>query len=798
MAKTQFVDDNYEHIENELEQIQKCAGMYISTLGTEGALHLFKEIVNNSIDEATNVMSPCDKIEIYFDEEYQHFIVSDNGRGIKHDKMVEFCTNKHTSTKYDRTNNYYSAGCFGVGMKVTNAYSHVFSMESIREGKSKLIKFIDCELQEFDPTPAKKDEHGLTVNFIPSEKMLGPVHVTTDMCLEWLRHMSYDMPKHLTIHFYSMKGDCTEIAYDRVFKYAGLDSNVKFLATSKLEFDPINIDWEESNEPGALLLKMSFSYDKAIEEEVNDSYCNYVWTFEGGYHLNTCRSALCDFMVKAARVADPDSKYPVTAADVRKGLVMVVGCKWGSVVLAGQHKSSVTSKEIDEIGRKGIHNAIAEFFSSNNALLNKLISYYRQMSKIRLAAIQMKGIKPPKPMSVFDESAIERYIPLSDSNKKGYRELIITEGKSAAGAINKTVNHDFQAIYHTQGVLKNTAELNIAQRNKSAIPRELSQILGIEPGKPFDINNFKWNKIIFLQDADADGKNIRSLVSTDLVTWYPQLIEEGRLFAGMPPLYVFPDSTVKKYGMKKNFYYDKKEFQREYNDIISKNIRLWIFDADGTPVEQNKREIINFLELNKRYYERLLKLAETREACDPTLIEYVCDAVVEHGLGTAAMVKDLKKRLPEMVYDAESRSLVGAYESEQYGLIIDEGFMSMAEHFIDILNQNESLYVAFCNKNKDEKDIPEKITIGQFFNQIGSIYNITAEQRFKGLGEAEAMLMFATSLNPKTRKLTRLTMDDRQKAIDTVFILHGKGNKPRQARRDLIANAEITIDDLDN
>ena len=797
MAVTQFIDDHYEHIENELEQIQKCAGMYISTLGTEGALHLFKEIVNNSIDEANNIMSPCDKIDIYFNEANQHFIVEDNGRGIKHDKMVEFCTEKHTSTKYDRTNNHYSAGCFGVGMKVTNAYSRVFSMKSYREGKSKLIKFVNCELTEYPEQKIKSDKHGLVINFIPSEEILGPVHVTEDMCIEWLRHMSYDMPENLTITFFAM-GDDDKIKYHRVFTYVGLEANVKFLAVSKLEFEPININWAESEESGSLILKMSFSYDKSVEEEVNDSYCNFVWTFEGGYHLTTCRGALCDFMVKAARMADPDSKYPVTAADVRKGLVLSVGCKWGSVVLAGQHKSSVTSKEIDELGRKGIYGAIADFFANNNAILNKLISYYRQMSKIRLAAIQMKGIKPPKPLSVFDESEIERYIPLADSNKKGYRELIITEGKSAAGAINKTVNHEYQAIYHTQGVLKNTAELTVPQMMKSAIPRELSQILGIEPGKPFDINNFKWNKIIFLQDADADGKNIRSLVSTNLVTWYPQLIEEGRLYAGMPPLYVFPDNLVKKYNMKKNFYYDKKEFQREYNDIVARNIRFWIIDEEGNAVEQTKREVISFLDMNKRYYEYLLKLAKTREACDPTLIEYVCDAVLRYGLDTPELEEELHAKLPEMKYDKENRSLVGAYESEQYGLIIDEGFLVFARDFLDVMSKNESIYVAFCNKNADEKDMPQPITIGQFFNQIGAAFNITAEQRFKGLGEAEAMLMFATSLNPKTRKLIRLTMEDRDKALETVFILHGKGDKPREARRKLIREAEITIDDLDN
>lgn len=798
MTNKQFVDDRYDHITNELEQIQKCAGMYISTKGTEGALHLFKEIVGNSIDESNNVNSPCDEIDIYFDQEYQHFIVRDNGRGIKFDKMKEFCTEKHTSTKYDRQNNYYSAGCYGVGMKVTNAYSHVFTMESIRDGFSKTIKFLDCQCEEFEPVKAGNDEHGLVINFIPSTDMLGPVAVTEDMCLEWLRHMSYIMPKHLTIHAYMMEGDCNKIKYNRIFKHAGLVENIKYLSPSKLEFDPIDISYKESDEGGSLQLDMSFSYDKAVEEEVTDSYCNNVWTFEGGYHLNTCRSAVCDFMVKAARQADPDAKYTVTANDVRKGLVMVVNCNWGLATLAGQHKSSVTSKEIDEIGRKGVSAAIAEFFSTNNALLNKLISYYRQMAKIRMMATDMKGLKPPKTMTIYDESEIARYTPLSDSNKKGYRELIITEGESAAGAILGARDPSFQAVYHTQGVMKNTTEGKLADILKSEIPRDLARILGVEPGKDFNINNLKWDKIIFLQDADADGKNIRSLASTYLILWLPQLITEGRLYAGMPPLYVFSDTTVKKYGMKKNFYYDKKEFGLVYNDIVARNIEFYIYDEDDNPIPQNRSETVAFLTKNRRYLEYLTVLAGTHEACDSRIIEHVCNAIMNFGIDTPAMVEYLKQVLPEMKYDSVDKSLVGSFEGEEYGLNIDNGFLIFAKDFMPVFEQNPSMYVAYRNKNKSSDDPIHKTTIGEFFKEITNSYNIKAEQRFKGLGEASAKLLFTTSLNPKTRRLIRLTMEDRERVLEDVMMLHKKGDKYAEARRQLLANADITDDDIDN
>lgn len=798
-----FIDDEYQHIESELEQIQRCPGMYISSKGTEGAFHLLKEIAGNSIDEAENINSPCNRVDIYIDEEFQHMIVEDNGRGIPFDKIVPAATEKHTGTKFARENNRYSAGCFGVGLKVTNAFSHVLTIDSYRDGQHKLVKFIDCVLEDHDPEPIKGNKHGLVINCYPSTKLLGPINVTEDMCIEWLRRISYIMPEHLTIGFYAMEGDCEKIKYSREYRYEGLEANVKFLAVSNLEFEPVTINWSETDDwkdydeeaaKGCLRISMSFSYDKAVEDEATDSYCNGVWTYEGGVHLNMCRSALCDYIVKAARQSDPDSKYPVTANDVRKGLVMAVNCDWEKAILSGQHKSSVASKEIEEIGRKGLMKAVGEFFGANGSLLNKIIAYCRQMAKIRLAALQEKGLKPPKAMTIYDEAEIEGYIPLTDSNKKGYRELFITEGDSASGAVVKSINPNFQAIFHTRGPLTNTLDMAPAALMKSTKPRDLARIIGVEPGKPFDINNVKWNKIILLQDADADGMNIRSLTTLYILIHMPQLIEEGRLYAGMPPLYLFDDATVKKRGLKRNYLYNKKEFNMLYNNIVASDIKFWIVDNNDEIIQMSKTETISFLEMNKYYY-NLLEMLSGREACDPHIIEHVCNAITKYGMGTPEMIEYLKKHLPEMTYDEEEKSLSGSYYGKNYGLIIDNSFITIAKEFLRVFTQNPSMYVIYRNKNKDSDDIPEKVSIGDFFKNIYHDYDINAEQRFKGLGEADSMLLFETTLNPKTRKLVRLTMDDRDRAIQTMRLLHGKD---AAAKRELLMAADIDDDDIDN
>lgn len=475
---------------------------------------------------------------------------------------------------------------------------------------------------------------------------------------------------------------------------------------------------------------------------------------------------------------------------------MAIDCKWSQVILGGQHKSTVESEEIDDIGRKGITNALNEFFSVNQALLNKLISYYRQMAKIRLESNKIKGIKPPKAMTIYDEADIQGFTPLADSNKKGYKELIITEGESAAGAIIAARNPFYQAVYHTQGVMKNCTEISLQEVMKSRVPRDLAKILGVEPGPNFDINNLRYNKIIFMQDADADGKNIRSLASAYLIMWMPQLIEEGRLYAGVPPLYTLSDKAIKKHNVEKGFLFDKHEFFKLFNEIIAKNIDLWLFDEDEkTLVPQSKSQIKMFLDKNKNYLDLLEELSNTKEACDTKIIEHICNAIVKYGLGTEEMVKYLNQALPEMTYDNESMSLIGSFETAHYGLIIDERFIQTAEKFLEVFENNSSMWVCFKNKNSSNDEVV-KTTIGEFFKDILNRYNIDVSQRFKGLGEAKAELLFWTTLNPKVRKLIRLTMEDRNKVLETVKVLHG--SKTSELKRQMLDRAVITDDDIDN
>ena len=789
-----FKDDTFVTIEDEFKQIQSCVGMYISTGGTDGAVHLFKEMFNNALDECINERSPANNITVVFNRKTQEISVADNGRGIPFEKMVEVCSKKHSSTKIGdlRQFNKKSAGCNGVGLTVTVAFSQKFVMKCDRGDKSKTIVFNNCNLTEGEIVKNKKEKYGTYVSFIPSKKYLGDFDIQVNELEEWLRHISYILPKDVTINFVVMKND-EEVDYTKTYEALSLSDNVSYFDTNgTMEFNPIEIGFESDD----LDLSFAFSYDKSLSDEITESYANYVITVDGGYHVVACKRALSDFLLRECKKDNPESKYPVISEDIKRGLVMAINCDYAHPILGGQTKSKLENKEIVSDGKPKLTAIIDDYFSKNRTLLDKIIKYLRQVAKARLESYKIRGAKPPKVLSVFDEAGIANYHGVSDRNKKGYKELIITEGKSASGAILSVRNPKFQAVYTTGGVMDNCADMSFADMIKANIPRDLATILGVEIGPDADITNLRFDKIICLQDADADGYNIKSLVCCFLLVSMPKLVEEGKLYTGVPPLYNISDRSFNKYKkfMDKNFIFDKHEYQSLIGNIISTGVKIQAFNGKDFE-DMDKGEIKSWLRLNRLYLDILNALSK-KTACHPDIIEVVCEALCSYTT-EKVFSKKLNSVYPEMSYDSDTKSYQGIYKFKNYGIVIDDLFINMTEKLTDLIAENPAFMYRFKNANKDENDAWTSGTIGQTLAQIHDKFvDIDITQRFKGLGEVKPQLMFYSTLNPKVRKLVRLTMDDRKKVMEDLALLHGKNNA--QARRDMLFAMDIEEDDLDN
>ena len=309
-----------------------------------------------------------------------------------------------------------------VGMTVTTALTDYFSVSSCRDMQMKTIEFIDGELRELPITKLKKDQHGTIVKFVPSEKYLGPINITTELVENYLRCLSYILRPDLKINFYGKKKGFDKLV-TREYRYEGLSSNVKFISTS-LEFEPIEIFFSNDN----FDLDVSFSYDKTLDDTILNSYCNYVITTEGGNHELASQRAICEFFCREAKKLDPNNKYEVTFDDCKKGLIVCTNCRHINPVFEGQHKSKVSNRDLLSDGKRGLSEVLFKYFNNNNGLLRKIISYLRQISKIRSESNKIKGIQVKKVTTFLDDAEIEGFDNISDRSYSGYKELIITEG----------------------------------------------------------------------------------------------------------------------------------------------------------------------------------------------------------------------------------------------------------------------------------------------------------------------------------------------------------------------------------
>lgn len=813
-----YNDDVYEEIVNEFDQIRTARTMYISKSQTEGALHLTHEGVNNGMDEGANPGSPADTMDITLDERSQKFSVSDNGRGIPFEKMVDVCSKKHTSTKFRREGEKMKeqSGRNGVGLVVTVALSDYFSMMSYRRNpktkkiEEKLIEFIDGNLIDHEVEPSKEKHTGLCITFKPSEKYLdGEVNMTCDMIEDYLRHLSYIMRDGMTINFYGKDKDYDEdnkksskMIYTK-YTPVGLKENVKYLSSS-IEFPPVEVNVVTDD----FDIDLAFSYDKTLDDFLVESYCNNIITTEGGYHEQVALSALCSFFSREAKKLDPNHKYEVTYEDCKKGLIYCVNCRHVDPAFEGQHKSKASNPDVKKMGHSLIAQELTNYFSTNNGLLRKIISYLRQIAKIRMESYKIKGVSAKKQVTSFmDDYEIPAYYPIANRHYKGPTEIFIAEGDSAGDAINAVRNPVHQAVLSTRGVIVNVMGMSLAQVKKIPFFYNLAyRVLGCGMGDDFDITKLRFVRIIILTDADIDGVYIFSLTLCFIYKFMPELIERGKVYRGLPPLLLLDKRSAKKWYNGDLWLYDKNERTDIIDDLIVKNTRIAIPDGPETKKNPNpeviplsKKEHKRWMKMNKDYYDQLNRAEERANSNNKIILETICwfKLLCACDKNELRFKELIESAFPEMTYDIGEKSLYGSYNGEHITVIIDKIFLNMTKRFMKCQAANQSMYVYVKNAN-DTHDLYEKMTIGQYMALNKSKYNIGIEQRYKGLGEAMGNILALTTLNPKTRKLLRLTIDDKEKIEEMFSTLHGKTNKMREKRREILEKTEISYDDLDN
>lgn len=548
-----------------LDAVRMRPGMYIGTTGSRGLHHLLWEIVDNSIDEAANGYADTVRVTLHKDGSAS---VEDNGRGIPVDKHPQLgisgvevvYTQLHAGGKFSGKNYAYSGGLHGVGASVVNALSEwlvceVYSDFSLyRQEFASVVDEKTGKIVSGKPmTPLVRvgntRKKGSKTTFLPDKRVFEDITFHHDVVDRRLRELAY-LNKGVTIVLTDERLPKDE--RETTYCYAGgIVDYVRYLNAEK---DPLHEDvvYLEGGKDD-FFFRCAFQVTDGYTESMF-SYVNSIPTGEGGTHETGFKAAYTRAMNEYARRAGllKEKDANLTGEDYREGMTAVLVCYVKNPQFEGQTKGRLGNSEVRPLIEGLVYDQLALYLEdlSHQETAEKLLEKARAAAAVREAARKAKDIARQK--SSLEAAPLVGKLASCTGRRPEENELFIVEGDSAGGSAKQGRDRRFQAILPLRGKPLNAEKKRLDQVLMNEEFRSLITALGTGIGEDFKIGNLKYHRIIILADADQDGAHIRAILLTFFYRYMKELVQEGHIYIGTPPLYL-----VKK-GQMSEYVYDDK------------------------------------------------------------------------------------------------------------------------------------------------------------------------------------------------------------------------------------------------
>ncbi len=562
-----------------LEPVRLRPGMYIGSTGYDGLHHLIKEIADNSIDEA--IAGYANKIEITILKD-GGVRIDDNGRGIPVDihpktgksTLETVLTVLHAGGKFGDGGYKVSSGLHGVGSSVVNALSTHMIAEVYRDGKTHHIEFDTGKpTSELKITKGSPRESGTSITFYPDPAIFKE---TTTFDYDWAsnyaRHQAY-----LTKGILITVNDERTGAHESFYFEGGIKSYVKRLNNGKevLSDDIFYIDKQIGDSAVEIALQYNDSY-----AEIMKPFANNVLTPDGGMHVVGFRTGLNRTINDYARRNGllKEKEDNLTADDIKEGLTAVILVKLPDPQFEGQTKNKLGNPEVRGYVDKVMTEYFGYYLEENPAIAKKIVNKATLAARARKAARAARDNVIRK--GAFEGLNLPSKLADCSSRDRSECELFIVEGNSAAGSAKEGRNPQIQAILPLRGKVLNTER---ARLDKMLANQELVSLikgLGVGIGEQFNIEGLRYDKIIFMTDADVDGLHIATLLMTFFFRYMPQVIEEGHVYLAKPPLFGLIKGTGNT--RKIDYLYDEVALENKLTEKIEEKRK------NGTKIDESQ------------------------------------------------------------------------------------------------------------------------------------------------------------------------------------------------------------------